>query len=73
MDVAPVMDAAPAQEPPKAQEPTKAQPLMVKAVHGLMVDSVTAKEYTQVPVEVPALTNWMKAQIAAGKMEVVGA
>jgi hypothetical protein len=71
MDVAPVMDAAPAQEPPKAQEPTKAQPLMVKAVHGLMVDSVTAKEYTQVPVEVPALTYWMKAEMSYVMMLLV--
>lgn len=55
-----------APEPAPVKERT-----LVRAIHGRMVDPTDNASYDQAPTLVTKLTNWMKSQIAAKKMEVV--
>ena len=52
---------------PKVEEP-KAQ--YIRAVHGRMVDPLTALEYNVVPSELFKRTSWVDSQIEAKKLEL---
>lgn len=60
------------QKTPTPEVKAKA-PQLIAAVHGRMVDPLTAQEYTQVPSELLKGSSWVDAQIAAKKLQFVDA
>lgn len=65
-------------EEPKAPESktpevkaTAPAAVMIRAVHGRMVDPTTGLEFTQVPSELFKKSSWVQSQIDAGKLELV--
>lgn len=72
----------PKAQEPKAQEPKAPEPeakvqdpqpkkVLLRAIHGRMVDQTTGEEYDQAPKLVERITNFVQCQIDAGKMEIV--
>lgn len=61
--------------PMTAHTPNKATtgPVKVRTLYGRMIDPFTNVCYTQEPQEVSSISDWVRCQISADKMEVVEA
>ena len=61
--------ADPKADPKPAAKAEKVQ--HIRAVHGRMVDPLTALEYTTIPSELYKRTGWVESQLQAKKLELV--